>query len=286
VTNSDQPDNPRVAAYGLQIDGVESGGALALWGCEHWPTLRIKRSIDQTPAPDGAIVGEHRASITIPGGHIELDRDRRTATIHSARTLDEAEIVHPALWPAAAVCARWAGAETLHAGAFCLPDRPGAWLVIGESGGGKSSLLASLSLAGCPVLVDDLVVVDGGDCYAGPRCIDLKPDAPGPLGITRDVTVVRGTERRRLALAPCDGRMPLQGFVHLAWGVRTSIGRLPPSECFATLARHRRVGALGADLDQLLDLAALPMFRLQRERSWGSLAESRRSLIDALSSSE
>jgi hypothetical protein len=202
--------------------------------------------------------------------------------MRSGRELEQAELVHPYLWPAAAVYARWLGFETLHAGAFLLPDRPGAWVVMAPGGGGKSSLLASLALAGYQVVVDDLVVVDGSDCFAGPRCIDLKPDTAVALGLDGTLISVRASERRRLSLSPCDGRMPIRGFVALSWGDEVALERQPPRASFALLAEHRRVTMLGVDYETLLELAGLPMLALRRPRSWSRLAETREHLVQTL----
>ncbi len=221
--------------------------------------------------------------MAVPSGHLVLDRRRATIeVVHAERDPVVAEIVHPFLWPAAAVFARWRGLETLHAGAFALPGHPGAWVVMGESGGGKSSLLGALFLAGCEVLVDDLVVLDGGDCFAGPRCVDLKLDAARSMGVEDRTTVVRASQRRRLTLAPVGGRRPVAGFVVLGWGERIAVDRLSPSAGFATLAVHRRVGALGAEHPHLLELAGLPMLALRRPRAWAAAGDVVSALTEAI----
>jgi hypothetical protein len=228
-------------------------------------------------------IDEETATVAVPSGHLVLDRGRATIeVVHSERDPVVAEIVHPFLWPAAAVFARWRGLETLHAGAFALPGHSGAWVVMGESGGGKSSLLAALFLAGCEVLVDDLVVLEGRDCFAGPRCVDLKLDAARSMGVEDRTTVVRASQRRRLTLPPVRGRRRVAGFVVLRWDEPIAVTRLSPSAGFATLAVHRRVGALGADHSHLLELAGLPMLALRRPREWGTAGEVVSELIAAI----
>lgn len=209
------------------------------------------------------------------------DRARRTVVLRSPAPVSDRDLVHPGLWPAAAVFARWSGAETLHAGAF-VSDRGAAWAVLGCGGSGKSSLLASLALAGRQVLCDDLVVIDGGDCLAGPRCIDLRPRAAAALGVEDRVAWVRVTDRRRLRLASARGRVALRGLIHLAWADRVALERLAPNESLALLAAHRRVVGLGADLGHLLDLAGLPTLRLLRPKSWSALSEAREALLAGL----
>lgn len=244
--------------------------------------LRAIVSVGRAGPVEHLFVGEREAAVRVPGAILLLDRVRATITVHCAREPEQAALVHPYLWPAAAIFARWRGAETLHAGAFRLPGRDRAWVVIGASGSGKSSLLAALALAGCEVLADDLVVVEGSDCYAGPRCIDLKPDAVSTLPAGPELVSVRASERRRLVLAPCDGVMPIHGFVHLLWDDEVSVATQLPSRRFATLVDHRRVAALGADYAQLLDLAGLPMLCVRRPAARPALNQAAEVLLEAL----
>jgi len=196
------------AAYGWRVQGLLTDGSLALYGSGGWPAISvIWRVADHPGLENDAVVNDRTASITVPHGWLSVERERHLVTVFAEREPEDAEVIHPYLWPAAAVLSRWAGRETLHAGAIVLPGSPGAWVVLGASGDGKSSLLASVAMAGCTVAVDDLVVVDGTDCYAGPRCIDLKPDAARALDLELGTTPVRATSRRRLALPPCAGRM-------------------------------------------------------------------------------
>lgn len=258
---------------------------LALRGADGWPLVDVQRRVDGDPGPDRPTIDNARAALRMQAGHLSLDRGKGAIVIHSARELEDAEVVHPFLWPAAAVFARWRGYETLHAGAFGPPGADAAWALLGAAGGGKSSLLAMLAAAGYDILVDDLVVIDGDECLAGPRCLDLKPEAVHPLGLGERVTVVRASERCRLTLPPTAARHRLAGFVVLAWGEAVGVAPLAPSESFAVLADHRRVGLLGADHGYLLQLAGLPMLRLTRPRRWSALWESCAALLQALGGS-
>jgi energy-coupling factor transporter ATP-binding protein EcfA2 len=201
--------------------------------------------------------------------------------VSAPRALPVADLAHPCLWPAAAVLARWRGAETLHAGAL-VDARGGAWAVLGDRGAGKSTLLAAVALAGHPVLADDLLVVEGRECFAGPRCIDLRRASAEHLGITSDTSSVRSTQRRRLGLEPSEGRLALRGFVYLHWGDTLAVEQMVPGEHLGVLSRQRRVLGLGADVDHLLDLAGLPALRLVRPRAWEVLEASCGALIDAV----
>jgi len=254
--------------------------ALRLVDPGRWPALAIQQVGEPYAGADHG-VRDDRAVVLGTYGTAVLRRDTMSVTFHAETTLSDAEIVHPCLWPVAAIAARWLGRETLHGGGF-LDAGGGAWVVLGDSGDGKSSLLASLALSGKPVLADDLVVVDGRHCFAGPRCIDLLPETAERLGVSDQTTEVRWSERQRLILEPIAARVPLHGFVYLAWDERVSVQRLAPAARPARLANQRRVPHLGVDPVALLDLAGLPALVVQRPREWGSMAEARRLLVDAV----
>jgi hypothetical protein len=127
-----------------------------------------------------------------------------------------------------------------------------------------------LARHGVEVLGDDLLVVTGQRCFAGPRCIDLRPEAAAALSIAPDAPLVRSTERRRLMLGSCHGEYTLRGFVQLRWGADVGFERLLPAERLPLLLDHRRVVGLGADFEHLLDLVALPFIRLTRPPDWSA----------------
>ena len=255
------------AAYGFRWAGL-SDDALAVGGADDWPTVSVHR----TPTSDADSaeverVGKDTASIQTLAGRLRLDRPSSRLEILAPDVLPVGDVIHPVLWPAAAVFARWHEHETFHAGAVSF-DGDGAWAILGEHGAGKSSMLAMLSLEGVEVLVDDLLVVAGQRCFAGPRCIDLRPEAAAALSVEPDAPLVRSTERRRLKLPPCAGEYALRGFLHLRWGADVGLERLLPVERLPLLLDHRRVVGLGADFEHLLDLVALPAIRLTRPPGW------------------
>jgi hypothetical protein len=246
-----------------------SSEALGVGGAGEWPAVFVNRTLTTGAEPsEVARVGEQTASIQTPAACLRLDRRNSTLEIRSSHDVPVADVVHPALWPAAAVFARWHGRETFHAGAISF-DGEGAWAILGARGAGKSSLLAILARHGVEVLGDDLLVVTDQRCFAGPRCIDLRPEAAAALSIERDTRLVRSTERRRLMLGRCQGEYTLRGFVQLQWGAEVGLQRLIPAERLPLLLEHRRVVGLGADFEQLLDLVALPALRLIRPPDWG-----------------
>ena len=56
----------------------------------------------------------------------------------------------------------------------------------------RQELAASVALAhaGRPILVDDLLVIESAQCFAGPRCLDLRADAAAALGLVAETTLV------------------------------------------------------------------------------------------------
>ncbi|MFZ1997241.1 MAG: hypothetical protein WAU75_24205 [Solirubrobacteraceae bacterium] len=121
------------------------------------------------------------------------------------------------------------------------------------------------------VLTDDLVVHDCGVICAGPRCVDLRPDAAQRLGVGRDLGVVGTRERWRLDLPACDLESPLEGFVFLGWGERVQIEPVPPAERLARLADHRALALPWTDQEALLDLASCPAFSWRRPSDWSQM---------------
>jgi hypothetical protein len=254
-------------AYGFRWIGLSSE-ALAIRGSDDWPAVSVKRALTNgSDSSETERVGKDTASIQTLAARLRLDRLSSRLEICASNGLPVADVIHPVLWPAAAVFARWHERETFHAGAVSF-DGEGAWAILGERGAGKSSMLAMLSLEGVEVLVDDLLVVAGQRCFAGPRCIDLRPEAAAALSIEPEAPLVRCTERRRLRLPPCSGEYALRGFLHLSWGAEVRLERLLPVERLPLLLDHRRVVGLGADFEHLLDLVALPAIRLTRPPDW------------------
>ena len=135
-----------------------------------------------------------------------------------------------------------------------------------------------LAREGVEVLVDDLLVVADQRCFAGPRCIDVRPEAADALAIEPDAPLVRTSERRRLRLPPCSGEYGMRGFLHLPWGADVRLERLLPVQRLPLLLEHRRVIGLGADFEHMLDLVALPVLRLIRPPVSPGVVASRREL--------
>ena len=273
------------AAYGFRWEGLLDA-ALAAGDADGWPTVYVKQTLTSDPGSSGVErVGADSATIQTLAARLQLDRLSSRLEIRARERLPVTDVIHPTLWPAASVFARWHERETFHAGAISF-DGEGAWAILGERGAGKSSLLAALALHGVEVLADDLLVVAGQHCFAGPRCIDLRKEAAAALGVAADTPLVRSTQRRRLPLCPCAGEYALRGFVHLRWGADIRLERLLPVERLPLLLDHRRIAGLGADFEHLLDLVALPSIRLTRPRDWRATRRLAADLERALAQAE
>jgi hypothetical protein len=249
------------AAYGLRFRGLESGRWLGVTGAAHWPCVSV-RSDDRADAPE-----------------LELDVDGlelrvRAGTAHS-------ELVHPLLGRVASHLALARGADGMHAGAVAGSD--GVWAVIGPKGAGKSTLLASLNDIGVPIVTDDVLVFRDGVVMAGPRCIDLRPDATG-FGLT--VAVRPSDPRSRLSLPPIAAEHRLAGLLHLEWSSEeTTIEPLDHREAIRRLLILRSDKGYPRDPHVLLELATLPTVVLKRPKSMDSLDAAALQVVRLLSES-
>jgi hypothetical protein len=157
----------------------------------------------------------------------------------------------------------------MHAGAIAGPA--GAWAVIGPKGAGKSTLLATLARAGVPIVTDDILVFRDGVAMAGPRCVDLRPDAKG-FGL--GVAVRPSDPRNRIALPPIAAEHRLVGLIHLEWSpTDTRLDPLDYREAIKRLLTLRSDRGYPRNPQALLDLAALPALVLRRARSMSVLGE-------------
>ncbi|NAZ88580.1 hypothetical protein GTR00_21160, partial [Kineococcus sp. T90] len=210
------------------------------------------------------------------GGSVLIERARRTTTFATARTLTDAEVVHPHLASTAATVAHWQGRLALHAAAVVAGGR--AWALLGDRGAGKSTALYSLVRAGLEPVTDDVLVLDGARVLPGPRCVDLRLPSAEHFGAGDDLGVVGRRRRWRVALdEPGAGRgtardpgaavdVELGGFVHLAWGEGTSVQDVPLAHRLPALVDALALRLPPPDRVGLLRLLALPTVRLTRAR--------------------
>lgn len=180
-------------------------------------------------------------------------------------------LLHPMMTAPLAVLSRWRGDVTLHAGAFVAAG--GAWAVVGAREAGKSTTLAMLADHGVPIVCDDLLAVDGTDVWAGPSCVDLRPDVAERFGAARSLGEIAGRVRHRLSTPASPARLPLRGFIVLDWHDRQSVEatRMMVPALLELLYRQEYMALLGpAAPEKIMRLLGLPAWRLARPRDWAS----------------
>jgi hypothetical protein len=260
-------------AYGFNIHGIAGNEFLVdLDPGREWPDVHVRY---EQALGDGGPSFMDDTSARYPLGPDEygvMDRRARSAILRSASPADDGRLVHPFLGAIAAVFSQWHGHEVIHGGAFAGPA--GAWGMLGDQGAGKSSTLAALHLAGQSIVADDLLVLGAAGVFAGPRCVDLRPDAAAALGVADRSEWVRGG-RYRLPLEPVPAEVPMSGTVFLAWGETLGLRPLGPAECLIRLVAQRLVPApvrepppaeLAGPPEALLRLASAPAWELRRPR--------------------
>ena len=274
---------PERGAYGFRLRGVDGARELLVDAPGTWPALELHWRVDDGPLPEHELVSDQRAELLLTaGGWVAIERASLRADYALPREVSPGALVHPHLASVAAVASRWLGRESFHAGAVALGD--GAWAVLGDKEAGKSSTLAWLALSGHPVLADDLVVLDDGRVLAGPRSIDLRETSARQLGVGEPLGRIGLRDRWRLQLSPAPAELPLRGWIVLAWGDGApSLEAVRGAARLQAILPHRAVRLLPADPSALVELSALPCYRLRRSRKWSSLASATRLLVERLS---
>jgi hypothetical protein len=271
-------------AYGFTISGLDAPGELLGPAEPRWPPLEIVRMVGgpegPIEAPGTVTVTDHRAEIWIgDGGRVEVDRDAMTVSFRTAEPLADRLVVHPYLGLPASIASNWLGRQVLHGGGFARDGR--GWALLGDKESGKSSTLGWLARHGAEVLSDDILVVEDCVLFAGPRCIDLRPEAAAVLG-GEDVGMLGNRVRWRLLPGEARSSAPLCGVVHLEWGDEIRVEPLEAAERLTGLIAGSVIRPGSGDAAPFLDLAALPTFRFVRPRDLATLDSSAERLLDAL----
>lgn len=264
-------------AYGLRICGISDARVALVRAKAGWPLLRVVLEPGDPPVAAERVTGDRAEVILKTGGRLTVDRHDGTARYVVPRPLSDDELIHPFLAPAAAVMAHWLGRLSFHAGAFVAGG--GVWGVVGDRGAGKSSTLAWLALDGHEIVADDILVLERGSAYAGPRSIDLRRDTAQRLGVGTALGVVGTRPRWRIGLPQVRDGLPLRGWIFLGWGAEPQTRRLSGSQCLTRLVAHIGLRKTGADPAALLELATLPAWDLQRPRDWHRTSESMQRLL-------
>lgn len=246
-----------------------------------WPPARVAVAVADVGEVPWYFDGDRATTPLVGGGSLVASRDPLEATFTVPAPLDVDELVHPYLAGAAVFFARWSGFEVFHSGGVRIGD--GVWAFLGDKMRGKSTLLAWLAARGLAVVTDDLLIVNRMSVFAGPRCIDLRPDAYERLPHELEAYRVRSGERQRLTLGPIEPELPLAGWIYLEWGDDLSWIGMSPTEKMHHIATYRGLKEAPTEPTTLLDLASLPAWRLVRPRHWANIELAVDSLIDRLS---
>ena len=236
------------AAYGLRFTGLPGTSWLGLHGVNGWPTLHVELR-----------------DATGPRLEPELDVAAMRGVLDAR--VDPGAVVHPLLGLLALGVAVERGMDALHAGAVL--GAGGAWAIVGAKEAGKSSLLAACASAGIGVIADDVLVLSGDRCLAGPRCVDLRPESAERFGVTE--TVRSAEPRMRLGLPPARAEHPLAGIVFLEWGDGPALESMPASQTLRRLLERNAIDRFPRMPAGLLDRAARPAYVLRRPRDWEQL---------------
>ncbi len=256
--------------YGLGLEGIDTAGSPMHDLPSENPRLvvAVERLVDGSARPE-FVLDDERAVLWLSDGTgwSEVDHSPLHAALKVSRDYDVEALLHPMLSGTFAVVNRWLGRQVFHAGAVDFGGR--AWVLMGDKGMGKSTLVADLSLRGFEVFADDLVVVDSGRIQSGPAFVDLRPDAARALGVGRDLGVLGSRPRSRLDVPLASHQsLPLGGWVTLTWGDRVALNPVPLEQRLPVLLRNQAILLPPDNPRALLQFLAVPMFVLTRPRQW------------------
>lgn len=258
--------------YGLALSGpsVDLAGQLLGPPRPEWPHVDVEWVAPLADPPElGHFSADEAVLPLLSGGHAVFERHPRRVRFHKPRPADGHELAHPCLSAVGLVFARWEGRIALHAGAVLFDGV--AWGVLGAREAGKSTTLASLARAGHTILSDDLLVLEDGHAFRGPRSVDLRPEAAARMDDADRLVRVRQGERRRMVLPPAPATAPFGGFLVLGVGDAVSVTPVPAAERLGALSEHLTLRQAGLPGAGVLDLVGLPMWRVERSRAWTDL---------------
>jgi len=275
MTTQSEESRYQRGVYGLRIDpggtGVPVDRSLLVDAADSWPTWEIAweplagGTSDQVPVVE-SWDGDHAVLAAQPSGFITVDRAAGRTTLHLHEPPTPATVLHPYLASTGVVAGHWLGRAPFHGGAFVVDGR--AWGVLGAREMGKSSLLMGAHRAQLPVLADDVLVLEAGVAFSGPRCLDLRESAAERFGAGEYLGVVGTRERWRVTLPPVPGEVPFGGWVLLDWSDRVEVDQPDAASRLAALVANVGLTAPGVPTLGLLDLLDFPMLRFGRPHDW------------------
>jgi len=272
--------SPGLGCYGLELPDWPDTEPLLIPAASGWPYLEVSIAPLPDALPDATGVAPSEAEVALIGGRLRMQRDPLQAEFFLDRPIDSGALVHPYLALAAGIACHWLGRQVFHAGAFIADG--GAWAILAEKQGGKSSTLAWLDGHGYDVLADDLLVVTDGIALAGPRCIDLRTTTANALGVGDRLDGADGRDRWRLVTRATQTAAPLRGWIVPEWAEDVSLHPVPPAERLACVLGHRSVLSRSEDQEAFLELAARPCLRFARPHGLATMGAAIEAMLAGL----
>ncbi len=271
----------RLGAYGLHWTGLEMESRYLVDAPAGWPDLAIER-IEGTPTLERDTMEDHWAQYRLFGGRccVRLDKEPLTARFTATEEISDDEMAHPGMGTAATIINRWLDRDVFHAGAFLVGA--GAWGVLGAKEAGKSTMLAYLAAKGVGIMCDDVLVVEDGHGFAGPRCVDLRASAADWMGQGVDIGLVGDRGRWRVRVPPVPAAVPLRGWIVPAWGDHVALEAVPPAGRLPLLYANLGLIRMPRRPERLLRLAALPCLTFRRPQRWEAMEEAVAMLLDRI----
>jgi hypothetical protein len=263
VRKKDGSKGPAQAAYGLRLHGIGTfaGTRTTPSDWEAWTVTRVVETGSELEGQEMTLWDE-RALIPMPGlGRVTVHRSRREISFVTNRPLSDEAVLHPGLVPAAAVVNWWKGRACMHASAVIAGGQ--VWALLADRGGGKSTTAVILARRAHGLFTDDMLIVEGTRCFAGPPSVDLRADAAEELG-GASVGKIGRRDRWRMPLAGPTTEAALGGLVELVWtDGAASLEELDLADRLDLVGRHASMPING---EQLLALASRPALRFARPR--------------------
>jgi hypothetical protein len=236
-----------------------------------WPAVELDLRLDLDPEIDsrgGHWNSEGTYMALTAGGLLEI---KWPYSINLTLPTSPAPefVVQPFLATAASCVAVHTGKQAFHAGAIVVDG--GAWAIFGDKGAGKSTTLGRLHQMGVGILTDDVLICDGLDALAGPRCIDLRVEPAQYLNMGEDFGIVGLRERWRVYLDASPVRVPLRGWIHLDWADENAVRSVPVVERLPLLYQNQSLRLPVHDPAAFMAFASLPTYQWSRQRSWEQL---------------
>jgi hypothetical protein len=275
----------RLGAYGLHLTGLDTASRYLVKAPATWPQLAIERTAAPAASIDQATMNDDWAEFGVLDrsnrvGHGRIDRAPLAARFTGPAGFDDDAIIHPGLGMLAAIANRWLGRDAFHAGAFLTGD--GAWAVMGAKDAGKSTTLAHLAAKGRGIVADDVLIIDNGHAFAGPRCVDLREGAADWLGQGESINTIGERRRWRVHVPAIPPVVPLRGWILPTWGDRIELEPVPALRRLPLLYANLALTQIPRYPDRLLSLAALKFLVFRRPRRWEAMEEAAATLLDRL----